>query len=193
MRIGILGGAFDPIHLGHLLLAEQARQKLSLTKVLFIPCFISPFKKEIASSSYRYKMVCLAISNNPFFEVFNSEIKRKGVSYSIDTIRELKKKYKEDEIFFILGSDSWSQFSSWKDSEELLKLVKFEVIQRADVPTPYTSDRPARHLAGGEVADMLYLPISSSQIRERVKQNKSIRYLVPETVRRYILRKGLYK
>lgn len=185
MRIGILGGAFDPIHLGHLLLAEQAREKLSLAKVIFIPCFISPFKKEIAPPSCRYKMVCLAVGNNPFFEVSNLEIKRKGVSYSIDTIRELKKRYTRDEFFFILGSDSWSQFPSWKDSDELLKLVKFEVIQRAVVPTPYNSDR--------EVADMLYLPISSSQIRERVKQNKSIRYLVHETVRRYILRKGLYK
>lgn len=170
MRIGILGGAFDPIHLGHLLLAEQAREKLSLAKVIFIPCFISPFKKEIASPSCRYKMVCLAMSNNPFFEVSGLEIKKKRVSYSIDTIRELKKRYTREEFFFILGSDSWSQFPSWKDSDELLKLVKFEVIQRADV-----------------------LPISSSQIRERVKQNKSIRYLVPETVRRYILRKRLYK
>ncbi|MCD6093245.1 MAG: nicotinate-nucleotide adenylyltransferase [Candidatus Omnitrophica bacterium] len=185
MRIGILGGAFDPIHLGHLLLAEKAREKLSLAKVIFIPCFISPFKKEIVSSSQRYKMVCLAISDNPFFVVSKLEIKRKGVSYSIDTVRELKKRYPRDEFFFILGSDSWGQFSSWKDSDELLKLIRFAVMERKGFSL---RENGSILRISGEV-----LPISSSQIRERVKQNKSIRYLVPERVRRYILRKGLYK
>ncbi len=185
MRIGILGGVFDPIHLGHLFLAEQAREQLALAKVIFIPSFISPHKKEVVSPYKRYKMLYLAISKNPFFEISLLEIKRKGVSYSIDTIEEIRKKYKEDEFFFILGSDSWYQFSSWKDNNKLLKLVRIAVMERRGFPIK--KNRTISNIQG-EV-----LPISSSQIRERTKQNKSICYLVPENVRRYILKKGLYK
>jgi len=182
MRIGVLGGSFDPVHLGHLLLAEQARQELELEKVIFIPSFLAPFKKENAPALCRYKMVCLAIKRNPYFEVSFLEIKRKGVSYSIDTIRELKKVYDREEMFFILGSDAWNHFSSWKEKDKLLQLVRFAVIERPGFPL---KEQGAQKIEG-EV-----FPISSSQIREKVKRGESIRYLVPEAVRRYILNKGL--
>ncbi|MCK4860000.1 MAG: nicotinate-nucleotide adenylyltransferase [Candidatus Omnitrophica bacterium] len=188
MRIGILGGVFDPVHYGHLSLAEQAREELSLEKIIFIPSFISPFGKDSIPSFERYKMLRLAIENNPFFEVSPIEIKQKGVSYSIDTARKLKKKYKQKELFFILGSDTWNQFSSWKDSRELIRLLQFAIIERKGFPLKESDFNGSIVRIYREV-----FPICSSQIRGRIKQNMSIRYLVPEKVRRYILKKKLYK
>jgi nicotinate-nucleotide adenylyltransferase len=116
MRIGILGGTFNPPHLGHLILAEEVREKLNLDKIFFIPTNIPPHKStESVSSWHRFNMVKLAIKSNPYFEVLDLEIKRGGVSFTIDTIKELKSKFPRDEFYLIVGSDLASTFSTWKD------------------------------------------------------------------------------
>lgn len=189
MRIGILGGTFNPIHLGHLVLAEEAKEKLGLDKVIFVPAYIPPHKKdeEIAQAADRSKMVKLATEDNPSFEVSPFEIDAKTTSYSVETLREFKRIYGEDtKLFFITGADSLGELFSWKELDEIFKLSQFIVANRpgynvANVPKEI------------EVVTITPLEISSSQIRRKIKENKSIRYLVPERVREYVVAKGLYK
>lgn len=189
MRIGILGGTFNPIHLGHLVLAEEAKEKLNLDKVIFVPAYIPPHKKdeEIVEANHRLKMVELAAKGNPCFEVSPFEIDAKTTSYSVETLREFKKRYGEDtKLFFITGADSLGELFSWKELDEIFKLSQFIVTNRpgydiANVPKEI------------EVVTITSLEVSSSQIRKKIKENKSIRYLVPESVREYIIAKRLYK
>ncbi|KPK40287.1 MAG: hypothetical protein AMJ78_07355 [Omnitrophica WOR_2 bacterium SM23_29] len=189
MRIGILGGTFNPIHLGHLVLAEEAKEKLNLDKVIFVPAHIPPHKKdeEIAEANDRLRMAELAVKGNPSFEVSTFEIDAKTTSYSVKTLREFKKRYGEDtKLFFITGADSLGELFSWKELDEIFKLSQFIVANRpgydiANVPK------------GIEVVTITSLEISSSQIRRKIKERKSIRYLVPDAVKEYIIAKGLYK
>jgi len=189
MRIGILGGTFNPIHIGHLVLAEEAKEKLNLEKVIFVPVYIPPHKKdkEITEADDRLKMVSLAIRGNPSFEASTFEIDSKATSYSIETLREFKRKYGEDtKLFFITGADSLGELFSWKGLDEIFKLSQFIV-----------ANRPGYDIANlpkeVEAVTITPLEISSSQIRRKIKEGKSIRYLVPEAVREYISAKGLYK
>lgn len=189
MRIGILGGTFNPIHIGHLVLAEEAKEKLNLEKVIFVPAYIPPHKKgeEITEADDRLKMVNLAIRGNPSFEVSTFEIDSKNTSYSIQTLREFKKRYGEDtKLFFITGADSLGELFSWKGLDEIFKLSQFIVANR---PGYDVANLPKEV----EVVTITPLEISSSQIRRKIKEHKSIRYLVPEAVREYITAKGLYK
>ncbi len=189
MRIGILGGTFNPIHLGHLVLAEEAKEKLNLDKVIFVPAYIPPHKKdeEIAEANHRFKMAELAAKGNPCFEVSPFEINAKTTSYSVETLREFKERYGEDtKLFFITGADSLGELFSWKELDEIFKLSQFIVANR---PGYDVSNVPK----GIEVVTITSLEISSSQIRKKIKENKSIRYLVPESVREYIIAKRLYK
>ncbi|MCM8800557.1 MAG: nicotinate-nucleotide adenylyltransferase [Candidatus Omnitrophica bacterium] len=188
MRIGILGGTFNPIHLGHLILAEEARQKLKLDKVIFVPTYLPPHKdnKEIAPAQDRLKMVKLAIKNNPYFSVSDIEIRRKGRSYTIDTLREFKRIMPSDELYFIIGSDLLNYLNEWKDLDEILKMVNFIVATRPDYPLdklpPHITTLPIRAV-----------DISGYQIRQAIKQKHSFRYLVPEKVFKYITKRGLYR
>jgi len=187
-RIGILGGTFNPPHIGHLVLAQEVLNKLKLDKVIFIPTYLPPHKKIMYDNAYmRYKMTLLACKGNPKFEVSKFELEKRTVSYSIDTLRELKKRYGEKaELFFITGSDSLNELESWKDIDEVLKLVKFVVANRPNFPIKKLNRKVI-------LIEVPALDISSFMIRNRVHNSQSIRYLVPESVRKFIIRYRLYK
>lgn len=188
MRIGILGGTFDPIHMGHLILAEEAVWRLGLDKVIFVPTYLPPHKEgAVVSAEHRYTMVTLAIEGNSRFEVSRIEIDAQAKSYSIQTIKKLKEQYKPDtEFVFIAGSDSLPELTSWKAIEDIFKLSQFAVATRPGFPLQGLPPE-ATSLAISEIG------ISSSEIRKRLSEKKGIRYLVPEAVRSYIKKNGLYK
>jgi nicotinate-nucleotide adenylyltransferase len=188
MKIGILGGTFNPIHLGHLILAEEAMHKLNLDKIIFVPTYLPPHKdnSDIAPAKDRFKMVKLAIKDNRRFSVSDIEIKRKGKSYTIDTIKEFKKIYPQDELYFICGSDLLNYLDSWKDLDEVLKLINFIVATRPGYPL----DKIPAHI---QRIDIRAIDISGFAIRQAIKNKKPFRYLLPEAVYRYINKKGLYR
>jgi len=188
MKIGILGGTFNPIHVGHLILAEEALSKLSLDKVVFVPTYMPPHKtvEGAIKPEDRLKMVELAISDNSSFAVSQFEIGSKKTSYSIETLKEFRRIYGEDaQLYFITGSDLLKDLFSWKNVNDIFKMSKFIVANRAGYPV---TDVPK------EVETVVITPIevSSEDIRRRLKTGRSIRYLVPEKVRSYIIERGLY-
>jgi nicotinate-nucleotide adenylyltransferase len=186
-KIGILGGCFDPIHIGHLILAEGALQEYGLDRVIFIPNNVPPHKDKVFSSaSHRLNMVRLAVMDNPKFEVSDIEIKREGPSYTYDTMQSLKQIYPNSKLYFLIGADAFAELKTWKNWEELIKMVEFIVATRPN------SD--IVEIEGAKI-NRLSLPaidISSSFIREAIKEGRSIRYLVPDRVRDYIYTNKLY-
>ncbi len=186
-RIGILGGSFDPIHIGHLILAEYALTECKLDKILFIPNRIPNLKQPPqASARHRYQMIKLAIQDNPKFEVSDIEIKREGISYSYDTVTALKKKFKNDKLFFIIGSDAYNSLPKWKNFKKLITEIEFIVAIRPGSKIKKIPQIKFQLLNIPEIA------ISSSYIRKRVKKGRSIRYLVPDRVWQYICEYKLY-
>jgi len=215
-RIGILGGTFNPIHYGHLAAAEEVRERLKLDRILFIPSFHPPHKQEddVPSAAHRMEMVRLAIMENATFAPSDIEIKRGGKSYTIDTIETLKRTYLNAELFFITGVDSFLDIQTWNHWERLLSLCTFVVLSR---PGYRFSDllkidflRPAEtqvieldqeqrlHAEIHSGTFTVYLEmiplydISSTDIRRRVKEGRSIKYLLPEMVETYIIKNKLY-
>lgn len=189
MRIGILGGTFNPIHIGHLILAEEALSKLGLDKVIFVPTFIPPHKniEGNVKPKDRLKMVELAIEDNESFSISTFELDSRKKSYSIDTLKELRRIYgKESQLYFITGSDLLKDLFSWKNVNEILKISKFIVAKRPGYPIEEVPEE-------AETVVITPIEVSSEDIRRRVKANKSIRYLVPEQVRAYILKHRLYR
>lgn len=189
MRIGILGGTFNPIHMGHLILAEEALYKLKLDKLIFVPAYMPPHKnvEDKVGPEDRLEMVRLAIEDNPSFEVSTFEIDSKTKSYSIETLKAFRKTYGDEaQLYFITGSDLLKDLFSWKDVNDIFKISKFIVANRAGYPV---KDVPE------QVDTVVITPIeiSSEDIRKRLKANKSIRYLVCEKVRQYILGHKLYR
>ncbi len=186
-RVGILGGTFNPIHIGHLILGEEAVWKLKLDRVFYIPSYIPPHKDaDIASPEDRFSMVNLALEDNPHFEVSRVEIDNKGTSYSVNTLRELKSYFgSEVSLFFIAGSDSLRELFSWKDIDEIFRLSNFVVAERPGYPV----EEIPKNI---ETVVITPIEISSSEVRRRIKEGRSIRYLVPDKVREYIHRKKLY-
>ncbi len=170
MRIGILGGSFDPIHNGHLLMAELARQKMQLDKVIFMPAHCSPYKSSasVQSGAHRLNMAKLAIQGNPFFAVGDEELKRGGISYTVDTLRVYRAQHPKAQLFWIVGEDNIDRLESWKYFSEIVRLACFIAVSRS------------------------WFNISSSEIRRLVKSGKSIRYLTPDRVIGYIRRYRLY-
>lgn len=185
MKIGILGGTFNPPHLGHLIIANEVKEKLSLAKVFFIPTNIPPHKQAYKISvKHRLKMIKLAVSGNKSFKVLDIEIKRLGVSYTIDTIEELKRKYPKDDFYLIVGSDLANEFNTWKDFPKLKKQISIVVAWRKLYPVKYKD--------GFKVVKVTNLDLSSSQIRELIKKRLSVKYLIPDKVREYINKYKLY-
>jgi len=187
MKIGILGGTFNPIHIGHLILAEEARENLALDRVIFIPANLAPHKdgRDIIDARERLKMIKLAIKGNEHFSVSDLEIKRDGTSYTIDTIRAFKQIYRGDNLHFIIGSDLLKYLDGWKDLDEIMKMVKFIVATRPGFALDAIPSRIA-------TMPIRAVDVSGFEIRSAIKENKSFRYLVPDAVYKYILKKKLY-
>jgi len=187
-RIGIFGGTFNPIHSGHLIIAQEVCRHLNLNRIIFVPAYIPPHKnnQDLANAIDRYEMVKIAIKNNPKFKVSASEIKRKGKSYSIDTLREFKSRFGNNaSLVFIIGADSVKELKYWKEISNINKLVKFVVVNRPGYLIKYLP-------RGTQRIDIPLINISSSQIRRLIKRGSSVRYLVPDAVLRHILKKGIY-
>jgi len=186
-RIAIFGGTFNPVHMGHLVMAELSRERYRLDEIIFMPSCLPPHKtiSNLALAEDRHAMVKAAVRGNPFFKVSDYEIKKRGKSYTIETVTRFREKYKDAELFFIVGADSYKQLSTWKDIEGILKIVTFIVV-----------NRPGYREKGGKIkhlsVTMPGLEISSSYIRQRLKQGKSIKYLVPDSIIRYIEEQKLY-
>ena len=195
MKVGILGGTFNPIHAGHLILAEEVREKLKLDKIIFVPTYLPPHKdnSDIAPAGARLDMVKTATRGNRFFSVSDSEIKRNGRSYTIDTLREFKKIYPQDELYFIIGSDLLKYLDDWKDLSEIVKMVKFIVATRPGFPLEDISTYVASRQTGVSTVEIRAVDISGFEIRRAVKEGRSFRYLVPEAVFNYINKKRLYR
>lgn len=188
MKVGILGGTFNPIHIGHLILAEEVREQLGLNKVIFVPANMPPHKdnSDILPAKERLSLIKLAINKNRYFTYSDVEIKRLGRSYTIDTVRFFKNKYSNDELYFITGSDLLKYLPEWKDLDEIIKMVKFIVATRPGYPLEKLPTYI--HTIAIRAVD-----ISAFEIRQCIKEEKSFRYLVPDTVFNYINKKGLYK
>jgi len=198
-NIGILGGTFDPIHLGHLIIAEQTRLKLRLGRVLFVPAGQPWLKADhtIAPQDSRVEMVRLAIAGNPYFELSRIEVERPGPSYTVDTLMALRGQLgAEVKIFFILGSDNLVELTLWKEPAKLVELCKLVVVPRLGIDVPDLKSLEASIPGISDSVIQLELPIieiSSSQMRQRVAEGLSIRYLVPDEVEQYIVQHSLYR
>jgi nicotinate-nucleotide adenylyltransferase len=188
-KVGIFGGTFDPIHLGHLITAQSVREIRNLDKIIFIPAFISPHKSEVKTSSPedRLNMIKLSVNDISFFDYSDMEIKKGGVSYTVDTLRELKKQY--DELEFIIGYDNIFSFHTWKDPDKILKLTKIIVLKRKSSHPPPFKDEYYRQAVFVETRG---IEISATDIRERVKNEMPINFLVPLNVMEYIYTHKLY-
>ena len=191
-KIGIMGGTFDPIHNGHLLCAEEVRQRLGLDMIIFIPAGSPPLKnpKNTADAMHRYNMCLLACLNNPFFSVSDIEIIRKGPSYTIDTIRQLREEYARNRLFFIAGADASNNFKSWKEFDKITEMCDIAITTR---PGYNPSDIPTNKENGNfHFIEISQIDISSTKIRNNLKYGKSVRYLMPDSVVDYIEKENLY-
>ncbi len=209
MRIGFLGGTFNPVHIGHIRGAISVYETFMLDKAIFIPTGIPPHKKnDVANATYRLQMLKLAIERIDFIEVSSIEIDANKVNYTVDTIEQLKELYKNDEIFFIVGTDAFYYLSSWKNYKKLLELITFIVVKRPEYDTSIILEKYKDIITFVEVDQKnnypakkglvyIYTPpafdVSSSMIREKIKKGECITYLVPEKVENFIMEKGLYR
>ena len=193
MKTCIFGGTFDPPHIGHLLIAQTVFESENFERLIFVPANISPAKKNGDSSSpnERSNMLEIALINNPNFEISDLEIKREGISYTIDTIREfvVDLKLDKEDLFFLMGSDTLKSFHTWKDPEEILNLCNIIVAIRPGF-TP--SDIPQWVLDNVRFANIPRFEVSSTNIRRRWREGKTIRYMVTKEVWEYIDEKDLY-
>ncbi|MBT4513427.1 MAG: nicotinate-nucleotide adenylyltransferase [Chloroflexi bacterium] len=198
MKIGLLGGTFDPIHNGHLTIAEEARKKLELDKVVFIPARHPWLKadRDITDSQHRLAMVRLATASNPHFEVSTAELARPGPTYTIDTVEAFKTESGSlDDIYFIAGSDAITDLPRWKDPERVVALCQIVGIGRPGAPDiDIEALKPLIHGVSDclRPVDIPPIDISSTAIRERVKAGLSIRDMVPPEVEDYVVEHGLY-
>jgi len=198
-RIGVLGGTFDPIHIAHLAIAENCWDQLGLSEVLFIPAGDPPHKQHrgVAPAVHRVAMVERAIAGNPHFRVSRVDVNRPGLSYSVDTLESLRAELgTEAELFFIVGSDSLTDLPNWRDPRRLIELCTVVAVNRPGYPRPDLKQIDARIPgASGRTrfVDVPDLNLTSSEIRRRVAEGRTIRYLVPDPVRDYIIEKQLYR
>ncbi|MDO5037198.1 MAG: nicotinate-nucleotide adenylyltransferase [Tissierellia bacterium] len=201
MKIGVMGGSFNPIHMGHLMMSEYIRSELDIDKVFFIPTGKAPHKdKYVVSGEARYRMVDLACRDNPHFHPLDIEVKNPQISYSVDTINYLKEAYPEDDFYFFLGSDILKDLKSWKKFDQLAELTKFAVairpgFERITIEEVHEEISYLKETFGAQVS-LLETPrfeISSTDLRDRLAKDKSVRYLIPDPIILYIQEKGFYK
>jgi nicotinate-nucleotide adenylyltransferase len=198
VKVGILGGTFDPVHLGHLMMAEEARDSLDLTEVIFVPAGQPLLKPPypITPVEHRLKMLRLAVGDNPYFKVSTMEIERPGPSYTVDTIADLRGKYgSEDELFFILGWDSLAQFAEWREPSRIIKMCYLLAVPRPGCKKPNLEVLEAGIPGISQRVILLERPrvdISASAIRELVARGRSLSRLVPQSVAEYIRQHKLY-
>jgi nicotinate-nucleotide adenylyltransferase len=194
MRIGLFGGTFDPVHFGHLLVAEQARHELELARVFFVLTPNPPHKSAMAISpvAQRLDMLKLALQEHPAFEISTVELDRSGVSYTVDTLRHFRAQpeFAGAEIFLMLGADGLLELQNWREPQTIIRLAKLAVYARPGLEVRQASPEflQATHLLRGPQVE-----ISATDIRRRCGRGESIRYLVPENVRNYILENRLYQ
>jgi nicotinate-nucleotide adenylyltransferase len=196
LRVGILGGAFNPPHTGHLIGAQEALVQLELERVVFVPVGEAPHRslEDDPGAEVRLELVSLAVDDDPRFEVSRVEIDRPGPSYTADTLRELRSKEPDDELFLILGGDQAATLPDWHEPEEVLSLAQIGVVERTNWSRHAIGIKLGR-LRGAErirYLDMPLIQISSSVIRRRVREGRPIRYLVPDKVVEHIEANGLY-
>ncbi len=186
-RVGLLGGTFNPLHTGHLILAEQVCSQLGLDKVVFLPDNLPPHvdTKSAISAKDRIQMVQLGIIDNQNFEVDTIEVDRGGVSYTYDTVKELQARHPDIDYYFIIGGDMVEYLPKWNKIDQLIKIIKFVGVRRSGSKTQ--SPYPILWV------DVPKIDISSTLVRDKVKQGCSIRYLVPDAVEEYIKKEGLYR
>ncbi|MGO1470576.1 MAG: nicotinate-nucleotide adenylyltransferase [Tissierella sp.] len=199
MKIGIMGGTFNPIHLGHLILSEFIREEALLDKIIFIPTGKPPHKdySTVVDGFHRKTMTKLSIEDNPYFSLSSMELESEHISYTIDTMMKLKEEYKDDDLFMIIGADSLLQIETWEKYDKLLKETNFIVADRL-VKNSKDLLREIKRLNIKHNVKIKHLQspiidISSTKIRNMIKENKSIKYLVKEDVNKYILENNLYK
>lgn len=193
-KVGILGGTFDPVHIGHLIAAECAREGAGLDETWLLPASIPPHKADASRTSqeHRFRMVCEAVGNNPLMRASDLELRMGGVSYTIDTVLELKRLYPDVQFFFIIGGDMVAYLPKWHRIGELVRHIRFIGLQRSGYPVD-PDGLPAELRAAVTMVPMPTVDISSTSLRELLRQGKSIRYQVPEAVYRYIEVNRLYE
>ncbi len=190
MKLGLFGGSFDPVHLGHLLVAQAACEELGLDRLFFIPAAQSPFKPGAESSpaAARLRMLRLGLAGRARFEIDAQEIQRGGVSYTVDTVRDYRRRFADAQLFWLIGADHVATLPQWRDADELARLVEFVAIPRpGDAPVPFPSPFRGRALRG------FPLGVSASQIRARVKAGLPVDALVGTNVAEAIRELGLYR
>lgn len=197
-KYGIFGGSFNPIHYGHLMICEYIKEEMGLDKVIFIPTGNPPHKDLGVSAKDRYEMVRLAISPNPDFEISDIETTRVKLSYTVDTIRELKEIYKEEKLYFLVGLDSLFQLKTWKKIGDLSQEIEFVVALRPGYINKEEINNEIEFLREnfGTKINLIKTPlyeISSTDLRDRIHEGKSLRYLIPKKVLDYIEESGFYK
>jgi nicotinate-nucleotide adenylyltransferase len=199
MRLGIFGGTFDPVHWGHLVMAEQCREQCGLDQVWFLPAGLPPHKtgSAISSGKQRAEMLEFAIAGEPEFLVNRMELSRDGKTYTVDTLRQLHEERPDDELFFLIGGDSLNDLPSWREPRRIVELATVVAVNRGDRPLPEEQEL-FKHL-GSQVASRVKLvtmpgmDLSSTDIRQRAREGKSIRYMVPRAVEAYIAEYNLYR
>jgi nicotinate-nucleotide adenylyltransferase len=191
VRRGVLGGTFDPIHLGHLRAAENAREALGLDEVLFVPSGNPPHRGlPLSSGLDRFAMVALATALHPAWVASDVEVARDGPSYTADTLSVLKERRPEDALFLIVGSDTFPEMATWRDPARIFALCTVAVAERPgarDAAPPAAAQVRVERVSGPGLA------ISATEVRRRVQEGKSVRYLVPDAVADYIVKRGLYR
>jgi nicotinate-nucleotide adenylyltransferase len=192
MKLGVFGGTFDPVHHGHLIVAESVRETVGLDRVVFIPTMISPHKADAAvtSAAHRLAMLREGVKSNPFFQVSDMEIERGGVSFTVDTLRLMAEGHRSDRLFLLIGADNLRDFRTWKDPSEIAKLARLVVMNRPGFASVPRDPALPENVIQCPVPS---IDISATEIRHRVAKGLTISYLVPPGVARYIGRHRLYR
>lgn len=201
MRLGILGGSFDPVHYAHLLMAESCREGCQLDEVWFLPAAVAPHKQDrgVSDAQHRVEMLKLAIGGHPAFRVSELELQRGGVSYTVETLRQIHQQQPADDLFFIMGADSLRDLPTWRQPAEICEMATPLIVARPDWPTP--DYLPLTKLVGEQrtvqirqhQVEMPLMQLSSSNIRQRVADQRSIRFRLPRAVEKYIESHRLYR